>query len=300
MFEKIKIATLSLIAALAIDIPKVMSQVHLGVSPPRFEVEMNNKARSQTINIMNFAPKAVEMRAFVRTWTMDENNELQDIQSSDQSLDQWIAFTPSRFTIPANGSQTIRFAIRPKVKPANGEHRAIIYIEEVPAQSKQNSSTVTTVARMGIVVYAYSGEVKRVGTINSMNVDTQGNGVRAIFDVSNTGNAHVRIKGQYAIWPAASYPGAKATQTIDNSANSGKLPKNVLGLGDLSSPPVLPANRRRLVLPITQKLPPGNYVLDINGEMSGVPLDTGIPFTVTSGGNSPRPKPNTTTSTSKS
>jgi P pilus assembly chaperone PapD len=296
MFQKIKIIALGLIGALALDIPKVMSQVHLGVSPPRIEVEMNNKGRSQTINIVNFASKPVEMRAFVRTWTMNENNELEDIQSSDQSLDQWIAFTPSRFTIPANGSQTIRFAIRPKVKPPNGEHRAIIYIEEIPLQNKQNTPAVTTVARMGVVVYAYSGEIKRVGAINSMNIDTQGNAIRAVFDVSNTGNAHVRIKGQYAIWPAANYPGAKATQPITVSGNSAKLPQNVLSVGDLNLPPVLPANRRRLVLPITQKLPPGNYVLDINGEMSGTPVDTSIPFTVPSGSNNPRTKPNVTTS----
>jgi P pilus assembly chaperone PapD len=296
MFQKTKIIALGLIGALTLDIPKVMSQVHLGVSPPRIEVEMNNKGRSQTINITNFASQPVSMRAFVRTWTMDENNELQDAESTDQSLDQWIAFTPSRFTIPANGTQTIRFAIRPKVKPPNGEHRAVIYLEEIPPQTKQTSQAITTVARIGVVVYAYSGEVKRIATINSMNVDTQGNSLKAVFDVSSTGNAHVRIKGQYAIWSATNYPGAKATQPITASGNPPKLPQNVLAVGDLSLPPVLPANRRRLVLPITQKLPPGNYVLDINGEISGTPINTGIPFTVTSGGNNPRPKPNTTTS----
>ena len=296
MFQKTKILALGLIGALALGIPKVMGQVYLGISPPRVEVEMNNKGRSQTINITNFGSQAVEMRAFVRTWAMNENNELVDIQSSDQSLDQWIAFTPSRFTIPANKVQTVRFAIRPKVKPPNGEHRAIIYFEEIPPQNKQNSPAVTTIARMGVVIYAYSGEVKRVAVINSINVDAQANAIKAVFDVSNTGNAYVRLKGQYAIWAAASYPGAKATQPIISSGNSAKLPQNVLSIGDLSLPPVLPANRRRLVLPITQKLPPGNYVLDINGDISGVPINTGIPFTVTSGGNNPKPKPNAATS----
>jgi hypothetical protein len=278
MFQKSTSIALSLIGVLALGMPDVTA-LEIGVSPPRFEVEINGKTRSQSINIKNFSSEPVEMRAFIGTWTMSENNQVQEAESSEQSLDQWIVFTPSRFTIPPRGSQTIRFAIRPKVKPVAGEHRAVLYLEEIPS-GKEDSQAVTTIGRLGVVIYGYAGEIKRIGTINSVNVNAKPDKVTAIFDVSSTGNAHVRMKGQYAIYRAANYPGASATKPLNTNNSKAKLPDNVLDVGSLELPPVLPSNRRQLLLSISKKLPPGNYVLDLNGELSGTPIDKGIPFTV--------------------
>ncbi|MEM1395281.1 MAG: molecular chaperone, partial [Cyanobacteria bacterium P01_H01_bin.150] len=92
-------------------------------------------------------------------------------------------------------------------------------------------------------------------------------------------------------------PGAKATQPLKKSRNrSIKLPENVIYAGRLSNSPVLPDTRRQLVMPIKKKLPPGNYVLDINGELGGVPIDKGIPFTVPAAANVSKPALAPTTS----
>lgn len=279
MFKITKDITLGLIGVLALGIP-MTTAMEVGVSPPRFEVEINNKTRTQSLNVMNLSSKPVEMKAYVRTWTTTPDNKLQETPSTEQSLDQWIVFTPSRFTIPPRSSQTIRFAIRPKVKPAPGEHRAVLYLEEIPPGG-EDSQTMTTVGRLGIVIYGYAGEIKRVGALNSVTVDTKPNGATAVFDISSTGNAYVRLKGQYAIWSAAKYPGASATKSLPNLDNSqAKLPQSVLNAAEIDFPAVLAGTRRRLLLPISKKLPPGNYVLDINGELSGVPIDQGIPFTI--------------------
>lgn len=290
-----KAIALSLIGLLTWQIPSVTA-LEISVSPPRVEVDMNSrKSRSNTIKLTNFADKPVQMRAFVKNWTMDEQNELKDIPSTEKSLDQWILFTPSKFTIPAGGTQTVRFSIRPKEKPSAGEHRAVIYFEELASNAE--SETVGTKATIGVVVYAYSGEIQRLGKINNVKVDTKPDGIKAIFDVSNQGNAHVRIRGQYAIYNAAKYPGAKATQFIKNVANSNKkLPPNVLGVGKITVPPVLPNTKRRLPQIVNAKLPPGNYVLDINAELSGEPIDKGIPFTVTDTSNTSKLPNSSTTS----
>lgn len=280
IFGKTTGIALSLIGALALGIPSA-DAIHVGVSPPRVEVEIKDKSRSKTIKIGNFDKKPVQMRAYVRSWTLDENGKFQLVKSTEQTLDQWIVFTPSRFTIPPGGSQTIRLAIRPKVQPNEGEHRAILYLEEIPSESTRSSKAVTTVGRLGVVIYGYAGDVKKVGVLNSVNVDPSQNGVKAVFDVSNKGNAHVKIRGQYAIWPAAKYPGAKATEPLKASGNQPvKLPPNIVFAGKLKLSPVLADTRRQLVLPIRKKLPPGNYVLDINADLSGVTVDKGIPFTV--------------------
>jgi P pilus assembly chaperone PapD len=280
MFQKTtKSIVLSLIS-LFVAIPSV-NAIDIGVSPPRMELDIKTKqTRSNSIEITNMSDKPAELKAYVRNWTMDEKNQVEDSPSEEQSLDQWIVFTPSRFTIPARSTQTVRFAIRPRVKPNAGEYRAVIYLEEI-ARNNPDAGTINTRGRVGVVVYAYAGEIKRVGTVNSVKVETKPKVIKAVFDVSNKGNAHIRMLGQYAIWRAGNYPGAKATQPIDGAGSSkAKLPGNVVQAGIIELPPVLPNNRRQLVLPLIGKLPPGNYVLDINANLSGMAVDTGIPFTV--------------------
>ena len=282
MLHKLKSVGLSLIALLTLGIQSA-DGIEVSISPPRFEIPIGAKKRSQSLKIKNFDDKPVQMKANIRSWILDENSKLQEIESTEQTLDQAIIFTPSRFTIPPGGEQTIRFAIRPKVKLAPGEHRAIINLEEIPRQDKnRNPNSLITVASMGVVIYAYSGEIKRVGVLNSVNIDTKSNGLTtAAFDISSQGNAHVRMNGQYAIWKAAKYPGSEATKNIPGLDKPKiKLPANVLAAGKIKIKPVLPANRRQQILPIAKKLPPGKYILDINADLSGTLIDKGIPFTV--------------------
>jgi P pilus assembly chaperone PapD len=280
MFHKPQNIALALIGAIALGIPPATA-LNIGVSPSRMELEINSKQRVQSIRILNRSPQTVEMKASVKSWRMNEDNKLEEIIPNEQSLSQWIVFTPSRFTIAPGGTQTIRFAVRPKVEPKVGEHRAVLFLEEVASNKPKALNSVVTVGRVGIVIYGYKGAIKRVGVLNSLTVDSKPNAVRAVFDISNQGNAHIRLNGQYAIWPAAKYPGAEATKPIANlDKPDAKKTENLVDAGFLPTAPVLPDTRRRVLLPITKTLPPGNYVLDINGQLNGVAIKKGIPFTV--------------------
>ncbi|MGD1913509.1 MAG: molecular chaperone [Rivularia sp. (in: cyanobacteria)] len=298
ILRKTTAAALSLIGFLAWG-NKSADAIHIGVSPPRVEVKIKDKSRSKTIKIGNFDKKPVRMRAYVRSWTLDKNGKFKLVKSTEKTLDQWIVFTPSRFTIPPGGTQTIRLAIRPKVEPNPGEHRAMLYLQELPPKGR-DPKAVATVGRLGVSIYGYAGDVKKVGVLYSVNVDSKPNGVKAVFDVSSKGNAHVRMQGQYTIWRAASYPGAKATEPLKKTANEPlKLPQDVLHAGKIKLTPVLADTRRQLVLPIKKKLPPGNYVLDINADLSGVAVDKGIPFTVPASASVPQPGKSPVTSLSR-
>lgn len=283
MLQKFRNIALGLTGLLILGMSPVKA-LDIGVTPSRFEIEINNKkTRSQSIRVLNMSSKPVELRAFVRSWEMNENNQLQDIPPTAESLDQWIIFTPAQFTIPARGAQTIRFAVRPRVQPKPGEHRAVLYLQEVsPANPLIDPKTrMRVISQFGVVIYGYVGDVKRTGVLNSVTVDTKPNTSSAVFDISNQGNAYVRLNGQYAIWPAAEYPGAHATKPIANVGQPNtKIPEKLLDAGNLPTTPVLPDNRRQLRLSIPKTLPPGNYVLDIKGDLSGVAINKGIPFTV--------------------
>ena len=280
LFQKSTGIVLGLIGSLALGIVPAKA-INIGVTPPRFHIDISkNTTRSQSIRVMNLDSKPVELKISVESWVMNQQNQLQAVPSQEQSLEQWIVFTPSKFIVPPGGAQTIRFAIRPRVKPQAGEHRAVLYIEEVAKQNPA-SKGVDIVGKVGVTIYGYVGDIKRIGVLNAVKVDTKKDTLNAVFDISSQGNASVRLKGQYAIWPAAKYPGAEATKPIANlDKPQAKITEPVADAGFLPTTPILPASRRQVLLPITKKLSPGNYVLDINGELNGVAIKKNIPFTV--------------------
>ncbi|QSJ17193.1 molecular chaperone [Nostoc sp. UHCC 0702] len=302
--QKICGGVLAAISAIALSCNPA-SAISIAVSPPRFELKLDQaKASTQVFRVTNMGSKPATFKIYVQGWQLDEKNEIQAVQPTEQSLDQWIVVNPLQFTIPPRQSQTVRFSIRPRVKPQVGEHRALIFVEEIASQNdteqKKDSVDVKVVGRFGVAVYGYAGDVKRVGVLNSVAVDTKLNPVKAKFDISSQGNAYVRLKGQYTIWNAAKYPGANVTKQIPELEKpQAKLPDGLLAAGTLPSTPVLPDTRRQILLSIAKKLPPGKYVLDLNGELNGTPVDQGIAFTVTAGNNvSVQPQTKSPTSSS--
>ena len=271
---------LGVMGALALSMPPAMA-VNIGVSPPRFHIDMNsNKTRSQAIRVFNLDSQPVELKVYVQSWAMNQENKIQILPPKEQSLEQWIIFTPSRFIIPPGGSQTVRFAIRPRVKPQSGEHRAVLYFEEIPRTATRNKG-ITLIGKLGVAIYGYVGDIKRIGVLNSVSVKPKSNALNAVFDISSQGNASVNMQGQYAIWPAAKYPGAEVTKPIAHLEKPEvKISEPLVDAGFLPTTLILPDSRRQVLLPITKKLPPGSYVLDINGELNGVAIKKGIPFTV--------------------
>jgi hypothetical protein len=259
------------------------SAISIGVSPPRFELNIGQKKQTtQVFKVINKSSKPSTFRIYTQSWTINEKNETQIVPSTEQSLNQWIVVNPVQFTLPPGQTQTVRFAVRPRVQPKPGEHRAFIFIEEIPIQEtntdKKAAIAVKVLGRFGVAVYGYVGDVKRVGVLNSITVDTKKAPVKAVFDISSQGTAYARMDGQYGIWSASKYPGASVTKKI---ADKIQLPDGLLDTGSLPSKPILPDTRRQLILNITKKLPPGQYVLDINGNLNGTAIDKGIPFTVT-------------------
>ncbi|TFI54515.1 molecular chaperone [Mastigocladus laminosus UU774] len=263
-----------------------VAAISIGVSPPRFELKLDQKkATTQIFKVVNRDSKPATFKIYLMGWTLDEKNQIKRVASSEQSLDQWIIVNPLQFTLAPGKTQTVRFAVRPRVKPQPGEHRAFIFVEEIasPEDTKKQGGNagVKVIGRFGVAVYGYVGDVQRVAKLNDILVNTKSNPITASFDISSQGTAYVRMNGQYTIWQATKYPGANATKVIaEIEKPKPKFPDGVVVGGSLPKKPVLPNTRRQVLLRLPDKLPPGKYVLDINGELNGVQIDQGIPFTV--------------------
>ncbi len=236
------------------------------VSPGKFEIPIGSKAAVESVQLINFSDREVEIRVSVATWDLDEGGRVRHLESTEQTLDQWLVFNPSHFTVPPRSAQTVRFAIRPRVQPAPGEHRAMIYFEEVPRQQAGHSFQV--VFRVGVAVYAYAGEVHRRGELNALEVVSGPGLLRAAFDISSEGNVHVRLNGQYAVWPLERFPGVASIAPLEGIERPDFVaPEPIRLAGVLPNTPVLPGTRRRVVLATHHTLAPGRYVLVALGKV---------------------------------
>ena len=255
--------------------------ISIGVSPPRFELEIDDGPMHRAMRVYNFGSDPAEIRVSVHNWTLDPNNQVELLPPDEQSLDQWLVINPIAFTVPPGEFQTVRFAVRPKVEPAPGEHRAILYFTQLPKAQPASIDGMQVIGRLGAAVYGYVGDVERTATLHSVLVDVDGNTPVARFDVASAGSAHVRLQAQYTVWPADSYPGAANTVGADATQRADiPLPEGAVANGWLPRLPVLPGQRRVLGVPVPERLEPGRYVLDIDGEVGGASVDIGVPFSV--------------------
>jgi hypothetical protein len=256
--------------------------ITIGVSPPRVEMEIGARPTTEAIRVFNFGSEPMGVSVSVVNWELDGDNRLAVLEPTEHSLDRWMVINPLRFTVEPGGFQTVRFSVRPKVEPPTGEYRAMVYFQQDPGFTQAAERPVRVVGRIGVAIYGYVGEIERTGNLNRVSVDAEGALPEARFDISNTGNAHVRMLGQYSIWSADAYPGADKTNEIEHlGLEQGlELPLGMIDAGVLPGLPVLPDARRQLLMRVGSALAPGKYVLDINGDLSGEPLDLGVPFTV--------------------
>lgn len=252
----------------------------VGVSPGKFEIEIGNRPAVQSLRLFNLGDSEVEVQATVANWNLAEDNTVVVMEPTEQSLDQWIVINPLRFTIAPRSSQTVRFAVRPRVEPESGEHRAMLYFEEVLPEER-NAGEVYVNFKLGVAVYGNAGEIVREPELHGIEVVSDHRTFAARFDLSSHGNAHVRLGGQYAIWPAASFPGVSAVAPIAQLGDEGaELPAGVSAAGTLPSVPVLAGTRREIPLVVQHGLPAGEYVFATLGAISGHEFREAVRFVV--------------------
>jgi hypothetical protein len=156
----------------------------------------------------------------------------------------------------------------------------MIYFNQVLPETAEKN-TLRVKFNLGVAVYGLVGDVTREGTLNAVSIIEGTNPVVARLEVSSAGSAHVRLNGQYAIYPAEAYPGAERTTLLTTDLRmDDPLPESVLVAGYLPARPVLPETRRNVFFRVPRELPPGDYVLDLNGELPGHPIDLAVPFTI--------------------
>jgi hypothetical protein len=245
----------------------------VAVSPPRLEIDLDGASRTESLHVLNLSDEQTRVKVSVAHWDLDEQNQVRVIAPTEQSLDQWLIVNPLEFSIAPHEQQTLRLAVRPRVAPAPGEHRAMVYIEQQPADSPLDAerSGIAVRYRMGVAVYGYSGEIRREGRVHGLTTRLERDGVAVGLDVESTGNGHVRPKGQFAVWPRGAYPGDDSARAALLAGND-TPPVGSVANAPLPELPVLAGTRRTLEVRVARPAEKGAYVVAAAGSLQDEPF----------------------------
>lgn len=237
----------------------------VAVSPALYELQLADAPLVRSIRLKNLKSHPVAMKVSVFNWSLDESNRLKLLPPDEQSLDSWMLINPLAFTLQPGQTQVVRFSIRPRVKPAEGEHRAIIYFDEQPRSS--DAEGVAVLFRLGVGIYAHVGQAIRNSVLHSLQLDRQRREIVAVLE--NRGNVHARMEGAYAIWKRGAFSGFDAMQRA-LAADSAKvsIPGFIAG-GSINNVPLLPGTRRRIVTPLFPGNTTGEYVVSVDLTIDG-------------------------------
>ncbi|UZJ42688.1 DUF916 domain-containing protein [Prosthecochloris sp. SCSIO W1101] len=247
------------------DIPK--GQV--GLSPEIFEdIRIGTKPVNETIRFYNFKDKPVRVEVSVHNWTTDTSNRVKLLPPTTQSLDQWMTINPLNFTVPPKQNRPIRFSIRPRMQPEPGEHRAIVYFTEIPAENDTTAQqTIRTRFRVGVGVYAIADPAEKKAKLHSFRLDRD----ILLADIENTGDIHVRFGGRFAIWKEQDFPGSGNPDKVFPKNKDNEKPDGLAARGRLNRFPVLPDTRRTIATALPRMAENGNYIVAVQDTLAGVP-----------------------------
>ena len=249
----------------------------IGISPRILDVVLDQDGASHSFRLFNLSKQPYRVRVSVVNWSVDENNQTQPIPPEPSSLDQWMIVNPLNFTIPPGESQTVRVGFRPQSALPEGEYRALVYFDQVlPEDDDPERAQVRSRFRLGAAVYAHVGEVRPQASVDAIQI----NGDEVSVQITNSGNTHVRLDGQWTLWPAAIYPGPDATHQVTALGTEKEvLPEGVISAGWLPRAPVLPGFTRTVTFKLSE-LPEdaARLVLDMDAQFADQALDRAVPF----------------------
>lgn len=250
----------------------------IAVSPPRFDILLTGTTATETLKVVNLGDAPLTLKISVVHFGLDEENRLQLLPPSPQSADQWLVITPLEFTIEPGKSQSVRFAVKPRVQPEAGEHRAMIFLQEQPPKEKPFATL--NLAEVGVGVYVNVPPVERKAAVHCVDFRWLANSLWAALDVESLGNAHVRPQAYYVVWPLASFPGKPGSAPVQETPGGPvKAPEGSVLAGLVPDIPILPGTRRTLRFSLGT-VPPGEYVVELVGAVEQEEVSWAVPLTV--------------------
>ena len=232
----------------------------VAVSPSRFEITYGKKMKTYALTLINYSDHKIKARISLSNWTL-EGDKIKELPPTPQSLDQWMLITPLNVRIAPHGTQTIRFAIRPRTKPTPGEHRAMIWIDQIQDSQFENEG-IQAKFRFGVAVYLYVPPISPKGKLQKLSAVSKTKTVASTLKFSNNGNVHDRFNGTLSLW--------KANSPLSTEQRNAILSKNLksnylISREAVPSKPLLPKTQQTIKVFLKKPKIKGPYILYLHG-----------------------------------
>lgn len=247
----------------------------IGVSPSRLEIAVDRDTTMGSATVLNLSDRSIHVRSSVVGFDLDEANNFRELPPEPGSLPTAMMINPVEFTIPANGSQTVRFAISKHRLQGEGEHRAMLFFSELV---DTDQAGVKLNFRLGMPIYASVGEPNPIAVVNGLRFDAEGH--RLELDIDSVGNAQVKPAGFYLWWPVAELPkeGRALREVAALAVNPSREPPKHTAGGRLLTKPVFPGTRRSVTANVAPPPDAGEYALVVHLEAGGQTVERVIEY----------------------
>lgn len=214
------------------------------LTPSRFELLLEPRGKSmQSLKVTNLGTAPITFTAETKDWDLNQSGSpaFFDPGPRDRSASTWIRFNPRQFTVAPGETQYIRFSVTapPSLQP--GEYRTSIVLTTAEQYLLQDGFYYKP--NFAILIYINIPQITRRGEFGEVKVITGPDGTRSIQgEIRSTGNAHLRLSGQYQVENAAG-----------TLVKEGELPRKV----------ILPGRLDLFRFELSKNLAPGKYKVRI-------------------------------------
>ena len=184
----------------------------IAVAPMRLEIDANKfkgNYLSTSVNVTGDTRKPMRFRVTAGYFKLNENNDLMVLPNDPNDvydISKKIKYVPSEFTVLPGKSQRVRLNILNLKKLADGESRAILFIEDVdPKEYAVDTgragygAQLIVKTRLGVPIYIDRGKVSKVGEIEYLKVVQGKDGLYSEIKINSTGNSRIRYTGNIQI-----------------------------------------------------------------------------------------------------
>lgn len=168
----------------------------LGISPPRFELELKDGASTrQVLEITNASAQAGTLSVQTADWVMGPDNAPVFFDALQPgSCRPWVALERRELTVSAGRPYRFRFEISPPAGTPPGECRFALMFEG-QEQVTTGPAAVPFNARLGVIVYVALGGATPMLSVVGSDVQSVNGRQTPVLRVANSGTAHGRLAG---------------------------------------------------------------------------------------------------------
>lgn len=173
----------------------------IALAPSRFELPIG-RGQEQTVvvNVISSggagSAKSIRLLASLGDWTMTPDGQVAFAKpgSTPRSAADWMVYSPVELTVTPGQTHPIRVTISvPDDAPA-GDHLAVLFVEERPAENKTKTNVKQLVFhfRLAAIFYIMVPPHTMKGSLANLTTSINENGVRVTPTLKNDGDTHVR------------------------------------------------------------------------------------------------------------